>query len=56
MPKSVCVNVGASRPLLQHISVGPHVFSADKSLAGDPVFLVTILLWGLAVLGILAAR
>ena len=29
MPKSVCVNVGASRPL-QNISVGPHVFSADE--------------------------
>ena len=30
MPKGVCVNVGASRPLLQNISVGPHVFSADE--------------------------
>jgi hypothetical protein len=30
MPKSVGVNVGASRPLLQNISVGPHVFSADE--------------------------
>jgi len=30
MPKSVCVNVGASRPLSQKMSVGPHVFSADE--------------------------
>ena len=31
MPKSVCVNVGASRPLLQNISVGPHVFSGGRA-------------------------
>ena len=30
MPKSVCVNVEASRSLLQNISVGPHVFSAGE--------------------------
>jgi Acetyl-CoA hydrolase/transferase C-terminal domain len=29
-PKSVCVYVGASRPLLQNISVGPHMFSAHE--------------------------
>ena len=27
---SVCLNVGASRPLLQNMTVGPHVFSADE--------------------------
>jgi hypothetical protein len=30
MPKNMCVNVGASRPLLRNIAVFPRVISAEE--------------------------